>query len=94
MKRKEFDLRQIEEGAYYPGVFMIKLKKILHEDVQYDDFDDEDWQTFIHEYVHFLQDISTGHGYLYFFFKSQLLTLLPFSDTTQNTEFILSRKKA
>lgn len=75
MKRKEFKLQQIEEGAYYPGVFIIKLKKKLHENIQYDDFDDEDWQTFVHEYVHFLQDISTGHGYLYFFFKSQLLNL-------------------
>lgn len=75
MKRKEFNLREIEEGAYYPGVFMIKLNKSLYKGVQYDDFDNEDWQTFVHEYVHFLQDISTGHGYLYFFFKSQRFNL-------------------
>ena len=74
--RREFNIKQIEYGAYYPGVFIIKLNKTLHEDLQYDDFDDEDWRNFVHEYVHFLQDISLGHGYLYYYFKSQLFSLV------------------
>lgn len=73
MHKKQFDIREIEEGAYYPGVFIIKLKKILKENIQYDDFDDEDWRTLMHEYIHFLQDISTTTGYMYFLHKSQLL---------------------
>ena len=36
MHKKQFDIREIEEGAYYPGVFIIKLKKILKENIQYD----------------------------------------------------------
>ena len=47
MNKKQFDIRKIEEGAYYPGVFIIKLKKILKENIQYDDFDDEDWRTLV-----------------------------------------------
>ena len=74
--KRQFNVSEIIEGAYYPGVFIIKLRKILHEKIEYDDFDDEDWQTFVHEYVHFLQDISTLHGYTYFRHKSQMLNLM------------------
>ncbi len=73
--KKEFNLQHVIEGAYYPGVFIIKIDKVLREGIQYDDFGKEDWQTFVHEYVHFLQDISTSHGYLYYFHKSQLFNL-------------------
>ncbi len=48
----------------------------MHDRIQYDEFNDEDWRTFAHEYTHFLQDISTCHGYLYFFHKSQLFNLV------------------
>ena len=76
MKIKEFNLQAIKEyGAYYPGVFIIKIEKVLQEDGNYDSFDTEDWQTFVHEYVHYLQDISTVHGYLYYQFKAQLLKI-------------------
>lgn len=74
--KRQFNVSEIIEGAYYPGVFIIKLKKILHENIEYDDFDNEDWQTFVHEYVHFIQDISTLHGYTYFLHKSQMLNLM------------------
>ena len=82
--RRELDLREVVLGAYYPGVFIIKIKKILHEGVRYDDFDTEDWQTFVHEYVHFLQDVSTSHGYLYYFHKSQMFNLC-FYELQQNS---------
>ena len=70
--KKEFDIKQIVEGAYYTGVFIIKLRKILHEGIRLDEFNDEDWRTLAHEYIHFLKDISTVHGYLYYFHKAQL----------------------
>ena len=73
--KQEFNLKEIELGAYYPGVYIIKLNKTFHENMQYDEFSKQDWQTFIHEYVHFLQDISTGRGYLYFQHKAQLMNL-------------------
>ena len=76
MKRKEFNIQAIKEyGAYYPGVFIIKIAKVLREEQYYDDFDNEDWQNFVHEYTHFLQDISTAHGYLYYQFKAKLLKI-------------------
>ncbi len=83
--KKEFSLQHVVEGAYYPGVFIIKIDKVLREGIQYDDFSKEDWQTFVHEYVHFLQDISTSHGYLYYFHKSQLFDLCFYELQTNTT---------
>ena len=36
--KKEYDIKVIIEGAYYPGVYIIKIKKILNERIQYSDF--------------------------------------------------------
>ena len=86
--RKQFKLDEIIEGAYYPGVFLIKLKMPLHDEMKYDEFDEESWRTFVHEYTHFLQDISTSHGYLYYFFKSQLLNLAFYSIANNSSDII------
>lgn len=72
---REFNLKEIIEGAYYPGVYTIKLRKKLHNNMEYEEFNEEEWQTFIHEYVHYLQDISTERGYVYFRHKAQLLNM-------------------
>ncbi|MBE5912267.1 hypothetical protein [Pseudobutyrivibrio sp.] len=86
--KKEFDIKEIIEGAYYPGVYIIKIKKILNERIQYNDFKEEDWRTFIHEYVHFLQDISTSHGYIYYFHKSQMLNLAVYDIKNSSSDVI------
>ncbi len=75
MNYREFDLKEIIEGAYYPGVYIIQVNKEFHEGISYEDFDERDWSTFIHEYVHFLQDISTNRGYLYFAHKAQIMNM-------------------
>lgn len=86
--KQEFNLSEIELGAYYPGVHIIQLEKLFYENMQYNDFSNGDWQTFIHEYVHFLQDISSGRGYLYFQHKAQLMNLCFYVLQTNKNEDI------
>lgn len=88
MVHKQFNLDDIIEGAYYPGVFMIKVKMLLHDDINFSNFDGESWRTFVHEYTHFLQDISTSHGFLYYFYKAQLLNLAFYNIVNNSSDVI------
>ena len=63
------------EGEYLPGIFVIKVKKILEDNISCAVFTETEVATLIHEYVHFLQDISTQTGIIYFNFYSELLLL-------------------
>ena len=62
-------------GEYVKGFFQINLNIKLEDGFQIDKLDTEDFATFVHEYVHFLQNISTTHGVTYFNDISKLIQL-------------------
>lgn len=60
-------------GEYVPGFFKISISKEIFEGITWGDFTEEEVATFIHEYVHFLQDVSTTRGCNYFNFVSKII---------------------
>lgn len=50
-----------ELGYYVPGFFEIFVATDK-EDMSLTNFDDKELGTFFHEYIHFLQDITTFYG--------------------------------
>lgn len=75
MESKLFDLGKIIEGEYYPGTFLIGISKEFFDGMKYSDFSEEEMATFVHEYIHFLQDISTVAGGMNYNHKAKLLQL-------------------
>lgn len=62
-------------GEYIPGFFKISINKELYEGIQWNDFSKEEKATLVHEYVHFLQDISTTRGVSNFIYLAKQLQL-------------------
>ena len=65
-------------GSYFPGFFVMRLNKVIKEidgKMTFSDFTKEEFATFVHEYVHYLQDISTTRGINGFVYVSKLLQL-------------------
>lgn len=52
----------MEYGEYVSGWLVIKINKYFGDHVDLNKLSSEDKGTFIHEYIHFLQDISTASG--------------------------------
>lgn len=69
--RKLFD----DFGEYIPGFFKLVISKELFDGITWGDFTQEELATLIHEYVHFLQDISTTRGISNFVYVSKILQL-------------------
>ena len=68
---KLFDLNY---GAYLPAFAIITV----NASINFQDFesnDDETKGTFIHEYCHYLQDVSTTYGYINFIYSLQELLI-------------------
>lgn len=57
-----FDINSIVEGRYYPGTFILGIDKSFYEGMRYDSFSRAEMATLTHEYIHYLQDISTLQG--------------------------------
>lgn len=74
-EQKPFSLLQNSEGKYLPGVFAVNIQKKLKDNILFKEFTGEEFATFVHEYIHFLQDISTQTGIIYLRFYSELLHL-------------------
>lgn len=62
-------------GEYIPGFFKISINKELHDGIDWTEFSEQEKATFVHEYVHFLQDISTTRGISNFNYLAKLLQL-------------------
>jgi hypothetical protein len=62
-------------GEYIPGFFKISINKELYEGIGWNDFSKEEKATLVHEYVHFLQDISTTRGVSNFVYLAKQLQL-------------------
>ena len=76
-------------GDYIPGFFKISIDKKLFEGITWNDFNSEEKATLVHEYVHFLQDISTTRGINNFLHVSKILQLNFAKAYEQAGEFIL-----
>ena len=70
-----FDINSIVEGEYYPGSFILGIDKRFFDGMKYSDFTNEEMATLAHEYIHYLQDISTSNGLLLFQHRAKLLQL-------------------
>lgn len=70
-----FDINSIVEGRYYPGTFILGIDKEFYEGMEYSSFSSEEMATFAHEYIHYLQDISTLQGAMLFQHRAKLFQL-------------------
>lgn len=70
-----FDINSVVEGRYYPGTFILGIDKCFYEEMQYSSFTKEEMATLAHEYIHYLQDISTIFGAMNFQHRVKLLQL-------------------
>lgn len=69
------DVLYQEYGRYFKGFFAICIDKELKDNIKSTDFTSEEMATFIHEYIHFLQNVSTTYGVSYFNFISKTIQL-------------------
>lgn len=77
-------------GAYLPGFFKIELDLELHDNFKWEEFTDSQKATVIHEYIHYLQDISTTHGFSNFNFIAQSINLyLHVAGSSKSNEVIV-----
>lgn len=76
-------------GSYMPGLFKMDIGMNLFENISWNDFSDREKATFIHEYVHYLQDISTTYGISHFNFLSQILNMYFFEINKSNTNEVI-----
>lgn len=61
-------------GEYMTSFFLIKLNAHLQDEVNlFDQLDEEKLSTFVHEYLHFLQDVTTVAGLTRFVSMSKLI---------------------
>lgn len=63
------------EGRYYPGTFVLEMEKEFYEEMLYSSFSYEEMATFVHEYIHYLQDISTVYALTLYQHRAKLLQL-------------------
>lgn len=76
-------------GSYTSGFFKIEIDKELYEGIDLNAFNKEEWATFVHEYIHFLQDISTTRGASTFCYLSKMLQLYLSKAAHDDKEIIL-----
>lgn len=65
-------------GQYLTGFFIISLDMELKENTEgnsLDNFTEEEYATFVHEYTHYLQNITTTYGVNYFNDNSKFIQL-------------------
>lgn len=62
-------------GEYIPGFFKISINKEMYEGIEWNNFTKQEKATLVHEYIHFLQDISTVRGMSNFIYLSKRLQL-------------------
>lgn len=62
-------------GEYIIGFFVIGLDMQLYEGITLNEFTEEEFATFVHEYIHFLQNITTTYGVTYFNDNSKIIQL-------------------
>lgn len=73
-KNKAFKLFDSSYGSYIPAFALIEIEDII--DFQnFENNHDELKGTFIHEYCHYLQDVSTTYGFINFIYSLQELFL-------------------
>lgn len=72
---KQFSYKSIIEGEYYPGIYILGIDKVFFDGMTFADFSIEEQAAFAHEYTHYLQDISTTKGLLYYYLKAQTFQL-------------------
>lgn len=61
-------------GEYIISFFLIKLNTCLQDGLSlFDQLDEEKLSTFVHEYLHFLQDVTTVSGLARFVSMSKLI---------------------
>lgn len=73
-KNKAFKLFDSSYGSYIPAFALIEIEDIT--DFQnFENNHDELKGTFIHEYCHYLQDVSTTYGFINFIYSLQELFL-------------------
>lgn len=61
-----FNLLRKDYGEYMKGFFKIGLNMKLEEGISINQMTTEELATFVHEYIHFLQNITTTYGVAYF----------------------------
>ena len=77
-KKLSYRKLNTDYGSYFPGFFVMRLNRIITElngKMTFSDFTREEFATFVHEYVHYLQDISTTRGMQGFVYVSKLIQL-------------------
>lgn len=62
-------------GEYIIGFFVIGLNMQLYEGITLNEFTEDEFATFVHEYIHFLQNITTTYGVTYFNDNSKIIQL-------------------
>lgn len=62
-------------GEYVIGFFVIGLNMQLYEGITLNEFTKDEFATFVHEYIHFLQNITTTYGVTYFNDNSKIIQL-------------------
>lgn len=70
-----FDINSVITGEYHPGAFILCIDKEFRDEMEYDSFSKEEMATFVHEYIHYLQDISTVRGLTLFEHQAKLFQL-------------------
>lgn len=78
-----------DSGEYIAGFFKISINKELYEGIKWEDFSQEEKATLVHEYVHFLQDISTTRGVSNFVYLAKTLQLYFAKSAEYKDEIIL-----
>jgi len=75
-KGKLIKLFEDKYGEYMKGFFIINLNyKLAGRPFKFDDLSGEECATFVHEYIHFLQNVTTTHGINYFNNNSKFIQL-------------------
>lgn len=70
-----FSINKIIEGEYYPGYFIMGIQKKFFDGVSWDTFTKGELATFVHEYVHYLQDISMTTGITQFLHQAKIFQM-------------------
>jgi len=70
-----FDFKEIVEGTYQSGIFMLGINKCFTDGMNWNSFSEIELATFVHEYVHYLQDISTFQGLMRYIHRADLFQL-------------------
>lgn len=70
-----YKLLSKDYGEYMKGYFVMSLGIRLEDGISPEKFSQEELATFVHEYIHFLQNITTTYGVSYFNSNSKFIQL-------------------